>query len=220
VSRWSLNFRFASYPTSIHFSFFLGALLFSRFQFRVGLWAAFAFLILVHELGHAWLVRRYKLRVTHVMLHGIGGECAYVGNPTPYQSAVIAWGGVWAQGVVLCLALLVSVALPGHLLNLVDGDFLQCLLWPNLQLMAINLLPIAPLDGSRAWLLLPMLGRRVRRQHLAQKERAGAERARVTLAKVVDADDCAVTDAAEAEIAEVLKRNIERGARKASKTDL
>jgi stage IV sporulation protein FB len=218
--RFAVNFRLGVLPISIHFSFFLGALLFSRFKFRPGLWCAFGLVVLVHEIGHALLVRRYRMRITHVMVHGFGGECAYLGRPTPYQSAVIAWGGVWAQAALFVLALLASRFLPTSLAAWRDGDFMRNLLWPNVQLMALNLLPIPPLDGSRAWSLLPMLSVRWRRSWQASQEADRIRReAQATLSRLDALDNASPSKEEEDEIDRFIKRSIERGAKGAKKTD-
>jgi membrane-associated protease RseP (regulator of RpoE activity) len=154
--------RFRGAPIRVHVSLPLGVLFFSRFAFRPGAWVGVVALILVHELGHALLCRLYRLPVVRIDLTGLGGECHYRARATPWQRSVVSWGGVLAQ------ALLLGAALPAGHLDFVAAspfarDLVSTFATTNLSLMALNLLPIAPLDGAEAWRLIPMAFRRVRR---------------------------------------------------------
>src|SRR4051812_43653708 len=100
--------RFRGAPIRIHWSTPLGALVFGGFSFDpprlAGAVAGFVSVVLVHELGHAALVRAYGLQVDSISIHVAGGECRWSGHSTPRQAAVIAWGGVLAQAVLLVAA--------------------------------------------------------------------------------------------------------------------
>jgi hypothetical protein len=155
-------FRLGSFrgaPVQVHFSFFIVAAFFCRLS--VARWISFFFLILFHELGHAVLVRARRLSVITVEVNGLGGLCHYRGNASNFDSALIAWGGVWAQGVCYLLASGAQDLFPGQLspfLAELSGGFTT----PNLSLMLLNLLPIRPLDGAEAWKLFPLLWSRAR----------------------------------------------------------
>jgi Zn-dependent protease len=92
------------------------------------------------------------MAVVRVDVHGLGGQCAYAGLPTARQQAIIAWGGVIAQGALLVASLVVFGALGwpggGQL-----GELCHALTWTNASVAALNLLPIPPLDGADAWTL-------------------------------------------------------------------
>jgi stage IV sporulation protein FB len=131
----------------------LGALFFTGFRFEPGAWVGFFLLILLHEIGHALVVRRYGLHVQSIDLHVFGGVCHWSGQATSWQRAVIAWGGVMAQAVVLLATMgVVAVAGAPH------GAFLTELVYvftaTNLWLIVLNLAPIPPLDGAEAWKIL------------------------------------------------------------------
>ena len=114
----------------------------------------FFLLILVHELGHAALVRAYGLPLQSIEVHGMGGVCRYSGRPSPVAQSVIAWGGVLAQGVIFggTVAWLLVVGRPqSFFVQELFNVFLQY----NLVIMALNLLPVSILDGKEAW-QLPM----------------------------------------------------------------
>lgn len=143
-------FRVRGIPVRAHWSLPLGVLLFSGGRIAPGLWLGIVTLILLHELGHAFLVQRFGLATIGIDITGIGGVCRWAGSPTPLQRSAIAWGGVLAQLVVLAVtgAVVLAVGAPSQpfLAQLVDA-FLRA----NLFLIAINLIPFGPLDGAEAW---------------------------------------------------------------------
>lgn len=162
---WTLA-RYRGIPIRLHWSIPLGALFFGRFEIVPGFWLGFVVLVLIHELGHAFLARRRRLAVFEVNVHGLGGECVHR-RGSPYDDAIVAWGGVLAQLLVLYVPTRLLIELG---VVTVDSAFVaqlvSALLWTNLWLVAINLLPIPPLDGAKAW-QLPKLWweRRKRRAH-------------------------------------------------------
>jgi Zn-dependent protease len=142
----------------------VGALVFGRFQIVPGFWLGFFLLVLIHELGHAIVVRACGMRVNGIDIHGLGGQCRYDGYASSLKIALIAWGGVWAQ---LVLFAAVRIAL---LFVEPTGRFAWEMIYAftesNLWLMALNLLPMRPLDGAEAWPLFKILWERwkLRRQ--------------------------------------------------------
>jgi Zn-dependent protease len=169
--------RYRGAPIRLHLSLVVGALLFSRGRWEPGAWLGFTLVILLHELGHAVLVARYRLKVEAIDLHALGGECSYSGDVTPWRRSVIAWGGVAAQAALLVatVSLLALGIWP-------DDRFWRALLgsflWPNAFNIGLNLLPVAPLDGSRAWQLFPRLLARRRGRRRAQAAAAVRAEAR------------------------------------------
>jgi hypothetical protein len=145
---WQIG-RFRGAPIRLHFSILLGLLVFSRFQWLPGFFVAYPCLVLLHELGHAILVKRFGHDVTQVELTGLGGACHWSGNSSPFEEAAIAWGGVLAQLLLYAGAWLwLELAPPRTWFGAqVAFTFTDTNLW----LAAINLLPIPPLDGARAW---------------------------------------------------------------------
>ena len=132
---------------SIHWSAPIGFLLFFSFQFRPVGWLLLAAIILIHEAGHALLVRRFRLVVYSIVLTGTGGECTWAGHSTPTQRAIIAWGGVLAQVPLLLIGLALGAVLPPKAPTLAI-EAATTLVSVNVMLIAFNLLPIPPLDGS------------------------------------------------------------------------
>ena len=164
-----------SIPVRLHWSLPLGLLVMGGFAVRPAYWGAYVLLVLVHEAGHAWLVARAGGEVLSVELTGLGGECHWSGDVTRVQRACIAWGGVWAQAAAGVVALAL-VALHGRPTTMAGLDVLAVFTWTNLKIAAFNLLPVPPLDGSKAWALLPLLWRRARkrleRHHEARRTKA------------------------------------------------
>jgi len=142
-------------PVRIHWTTPIGAFLFSGMivgaAFAPGAWAAFVLLVLVHELGHAALVRRFGLRVLAIDVHGAGGACRWQGHATELQRAKIAWGGVLAQALLLVATALVAPIAPREPLV---AQIVQTWTATNVLMIAFNLLPIRGLDGAEAWTLL------------------------------------------------------------------
>ncbi|NUP13675.1 MAG: hypothetical protein HOW73_47170 [Polyangiaceae bacterium] len=165
---WTIG-RIRGAPIALHWSLPLGAFFFGRMAWAPGFWISFAVVVLVHELGHALVVRATGNTVIHVLLHGLGGECSWDGEATRIERACIAWGGVWAQLVLAAIAFPILYLAPpsSPLLYSVLAGFT----WSNLYLAAFNLMPIPPLDGAQAWKLPGLL-----------RERWRAKRARRALA--------------------------------------
>lgn len=153
-------------PIKVHWSAPLGAVAFTGFSFSPGLWAGFLLLVVLHELGHAALVRRYGHQVTAVRVHAFGGDCSFSGDVTRAEDATIAWGGVLVQAA-LWIAATIALLVAGPPSSPILASLAVTFTTVNARSMLFNLLPIPPLDGSRAWPLLPMLweARQERREH-------------------------------------------------------
>jgi hypothetical protein len=134
----------------LHWTVLLGVLIFSGFHPSFGFLLAYPVLIFVHELGHALLVARFGHRVVGIELTGAGGECQWSGNSSPFEESVIAWGGVLAQSLLLALSLLWSWRVPVRS-SALNWQVVSVFTHTNSYLMILNLIPVAPLDGARAW---------------------------------------------------------------------
>jgi hypothetical protein len=65
--------RWRTAPERVHWTLPVGALVFGQGRFVPGFWLGFLLLVLIHELGHAVLVRRYRHRVVSIDIHALGG---------------------------------------------------------------------------------------------------------------------------------------------------
>ena len=164
VARWKGT------PIRVHWSTPIGMLVFGRFAFVPGFWLGYLLLVGLHELGHAYLSRRVGLEAHAIEIHALGGQCRYGGySVSPWQRAVVAWGGVLAQAVLLVLAAMAVLVMPVPSSGFV-AELLSALLWTNVYLIGLNLIPIAPLDGAEAW-KLPRLWRERRARRAARAAR-------------------------------------------------
>jgi Zn-dependent protease len=146
---WTV-FRVRGVPVRLHWTLPIGALLLSGGSFAPGLWLGIVGIILLHEIGHALLVRAVGLVNIGIDLTGFGGQCRFVGDPTPMQRSIVAWGGVLAQLVVLVVAM-VALAIFGTPENAFVADLAHACTRANAFLIVLNLIPIRPLDGADAW---------------------------------------------------------------------
>lgn len=142
--------RYRGAPILLHWSLALGLLAFGGLSFVPGFWLGFTGLILLHELGHAYLVRRLGFNVEAVVVHGFGGFCSWHGHASRLEHSVIAWGGVLAQALLL-LGTFAYVQVMGPATSAFGFHLQDAWIRANVYIMALNLLPVAPLDGSEAW---------------------------------------------------------------------
>ena len=152
-------FRYRGVPVRIHWTAPLGALIFGSFQFRPGIWLGFLTLVIIHEMGHAFLVRQRRLRSLEIMVHGFGGYCRHEAG-SAYDSAIIAWGGVLAQLLVLGLPTLILVSLGLWPESAFGAELAYTFIRINLIMAAFNLIPVGGLDGQEAWRFPKMWWRR------------------------------------------------------------
>jgi len=145
-------------PVRVHWSAPIGAWLMGGGGFSPGFWVGFFVVIVLHELGHAFLVRRVGFQVASVDVHGLGGVCRWHGYASEKQHAIIAWGGVLAQAVLFVAALLVRTFAPLPPTLFVAELFDACIRW-NAFIMLLNLIPFGGFDGAYAWKLLRYLRR-------------------------------------------------------------
>ena len=160
---YSRLFTIKRIPVEAHWSIILLMILVGGgLHFTPGAWLGAFLLVLIHELGHATVARVHGLHVQRIQMHGLGGVCFYSGYPTSFQDAQIAWGGVLGQAALYA----VTVSF-GALFGPPRTDFTYQLVdvftEVNLVVACVNLLPVAPLDGYRAWKLVPQLSERLQR---------------------------------------------------------
>lgn len=199
-------------PVRLHWTIPVAAFFFGKFEIKPAFWFAYFLLVLIHEFGHALLVRRFKLTVRTIDVTGLGGLCTWVGDTTPLRRSLIAWGGVVAQAIVLASTYLAALAFGPP-----QEEFTSQIYWAfthtNIWLIGLNLLPIAPLDGEEAWKLLPMVWKRLKasidqRQVAAAAKREEAKRRKAAnrdLEKIAQSDDLGASEPIADEVAKVLQ---------------
>ncbi len=209
-SRWNASGfvrlgRWRGAPLLFHWSIPVGLYLLDGMRVLPGYWIAGALLVLAHELGHAWLARRYGARVTAVKVMPVGGLCEYEGDLTEVERSKVAWGGVLVQAVIYALAraALHALGAPSHPWA---AEAARALTEGNGFLIALNLMPVRPLDGYEAWRLPLRWAQSVAQRVENEKVRRQAEAMRRSAVRVeapppeavVASDDAAVSDEARA----------------------
>lgn len=156
------SFRMFGVPVRFHFTFLLllafltvwglgqkqsGAM---YVLYIIGLFAS----VLLHELGHAWVGKRYGIRTIEIVMFPIGGVSRLETNPKPNQELWIALAGpfvniVIAAGLLGFLYYRHQLVAIGDLVDPTDANLIQRIAFGNLILAGFNLLPAFPMDGGR-----------------------------------------------------------------------
>ncbi len=115
--------------------------------------------ILIHECGHMIAAQKKGCAVLSIELYPIWGITYFSEPYSNYDRCIIAWGGVIAQAVV-AIPLIALVELFGYSRFQPMNALFAILGFFSVGIALFNLLPIRPLDGAIAWVLLPALLKR------------------------------------------------------------
>ncbi len=178
-TRFDLRFSVAGIPVRVHPLFWLIAILFGSSSGNIVSilsWVVAIFVsILIHELGHAFAMRRYG-QGSQIILHFAGGltvpeSIAWGGGyasvaTTPNQQIFISLAGpfsgfIFAGTILAVSATLGGTIVPNYIFGFIPfplvmfptgweivGSFFINLLWVNIFWGFINLMPVNPLDGG------------------------------------------------------------------------
>jgi len=125
--------------------------------FAASLCAAYFVLLLIHEIGHAIVANLRHSAVSRIEIYPIHGMCHYVPNISE-DEAFVAWGGVLAQFAVAGVVVAIVNVTGGTRINGLDIAF-AVLGYISPIIAIVNLLPVRPLDGAKAWRIVPIFWR-------------------------------------------------------------
>ena len=167
---WHLG-RWFRIPVAMHWTVLL---IFPWMWLLMQSWSAalvggltYCLLLVAHEFGHVVMARWRGLAVYSITFSGLHGETAHAQPRSRGDDIAIAWSGFGAQ--LLCLLLGLGLMLGTDGVHspaawLVLAPVIDVLINWNLFLMVVVLLPIGPMDGHRAWKLIPLLRESFRRR--------------------------------------------------------
>jgi Zn-dependent protease/CBS domain-containing protein len=119
--------------------------------------------VVLHELGHAVMARRFGVKTREIVLYPIGGVARLESMPGGWAELAIALAGP-AVNVALaaaCEAALVALHVP-HVYQpaqlLQNPGLVQQLLGVNILLVVFNMIPAFPMDGGRVLRALLAVG--------------------------------------------------------------
>ena len=166
-SGWSLHFgSIAGIELRVHATFFmLLAWIATRHILQGQSWAATLatlasisavfVLVVLHELSHALMARRFGIRTQDITLLPIGGVARLERIPEkPREEFLVAIAGPAFNAALAAvlfgvLAFLGRPLSPSSVDGLSGGSFLLRMAWINVSLAVFNLIPAFPMDGGR-----------------------------------------------------------------------
>jgi len=134
-------------------SFFCRCVFFNRNLHSCDVFLSFIFLVLLHDAGHAFFVKKKGHLLNHIELKGTHGLCSwsYLHNDQlEFDNIVISWGGVLFQ-LVIALSLIICDQIGLFPNQTPYFIFINIFGYSSILLACINLIPISPLDGATAW---------------------------------------------------------------------
>lgn len=110
-------------------------------------WVLLVGMVLVHELGHALVARRYDKGEIHIVLATLGGYTVTRTRPRPWWGLAMVMAGP-ATGFLLGALAFAAASLLGP--DTLVGAYARVLGGLSVFWSAFNLLPMFPLDGGQA----------------------------------------------------------------------
>ena len=152
-------FSFLGAPVYLHVTFLLVYIFFLErsngdWSFALLSGTTFLCLMLAHEMGHAYFVRKYQHDLTGIKIYPIHGQCEYEIYEEWEPETLIIAGGLIAQ---ILLLIFWFVFING--IQFLGFVYVESLLYPitrvlidlNILILILNSLPIPGLDGYELW---------------------------------------------------------------------
>ena len=119
--------------------------------------------VVLHELGHAAMARRFGVRTREIVLYPIGGVARLESIPGGWAELLIALAGPAVNVAIAlsCATALVVMHVPQALQQAMpwqNSGLVQKLLWANVALVVFNMIPAFPMDGGRVLRAVLALG--------------------------------------------------------------
>ncbi|MBX7211232.1 MAG: M50 family metallopeptidase [Verrucomicrobiaceae bacterium] len=152
-----LRFQIFGFPVTVHWMFWIVSALLGEAATAsspgalqsVAVWVACVFVsVLWHELGHAFMMRRFGEQQPHILLYGGGGLAMSRAFRTRFEQVLVSLAGPLAGFGLAFLVWLIDRAFPAAPRSLLEGAVVR-LLFINIVWSVVNLLPVIPLDGGR-----------------------------------------------------------------------
>jgi Zn-dependent protease/predicted transcriptional regulator len=119
--------------------------------------------VVLHELGHALMARRFGVTTSEIVLYPFGGIARLDKIPGGWAELLIALAGPLVNVLLagICLATMLASATPYSVQPSVSwqsASLVQQLFWANLTLVVFNMIPAFPMDGGRVLRALLAVG--------------------------------------------------------------
>jgi len=110
--------------------------------------------VVLHELGHAFMARKFGIPTIDIIMYPIGGVARLARMPRePKQELLIALAGpavnVAIVAVLYVLAKVLNTPISAESIFQPQANLISVLLWINVGLVLFNMVPAFPMDGGR-----------------------------------------------------------------------
>ncbi len=149
----NMHWSFMILPVLVGYSALSGGRGLAAAAYSIGFVLAIFGCVLLHELGHALMARRFGIQTSSITLLPIGGVASLDRMPErPIQELAVALAGP-AVNVVIAALLLIPILAgfvgPTPTADALSDSFLGQLMLTNIALVIFNMLPAFPMDGGR-----------------------------------------------------------------------
>lgn len=138
--------KWSGIPVTIHFSCTIAFLIFlilNGWEYAA-VYAIAMFCVLIHELGHCFMARKFRIYTDKIVLYAIGGAASIpIDRKNAKQEFWVALAGPMTSLLLAVIFFIVSLVVgPGY-------KFPSYLVVINLIFAVFNLIPAWPMDGGR-----------------------------------------------------------------------